>query len=363
MRLVCFIDSLNVGGAQKQMSHLVAGFYRDGHDVTLVLLHPIHRIQLLVPDNAVQILILPGKCNVARLYHFVCILNQINPDKVISFLNVPNLLNELATLFRPFSKAKVIVSERAGFVLPVTRFTSFRMQLHRLAHQVVTNSQINANCITAQFPFLSSKIIPIYNMVPLPEQTSELAKNTVPQIHVLANFRKEKNIDLVIEVCHRLKTENCHFRLNWYGHAFLENGKPGPQSGIYLAALNRIRELNLLDEIQLHDFVLDVKSVYEQADFILLASSYEGFPNVICEAMVYGKVIIASNVSDLAMWIQNGVNGYIFEISRPDEMVQAISWALALTPAQKQEIGNYNRNLAMELFGANKILQRFISEL
>jgi glycosyltransferase involved in cell wall biosynthesis len=362
MRLVCFIDSLNVGGAQKQMSHLVAGFYRDGHDVTLVLLHPIQSIQLQVPKNAVQILVLPGKSVIARLYHFLCILNQIKPHKVISFLNVPNLLNELATLFRPFSKAKVIVSERAGFVMPVPRFTRFRMQLHRLAHQVVTNSQTNADWIVTEFPFLSSKTRTIYNMVPFPEHSAELAKNAVPQIHVMANFRKEKNIDLVLEVCHRLKSENCRFRLKWYGHAFLESGKPGPQSGVYVAALNRILEMNLIEEVQLHDFVLDVKPVYEQADIILLASLYEGFPNVICEAMAYGKVIIASNVSDLSRWIKNGVNGYIFEISRPDEMVQAISWALSLTAAQKQEIGNYNRNLASELFGTTKIVKSFIAE-
>jgi glycosyltransferase involved in cell wall biosynthesis len=362
MRLVCFIDSLNVGGAQKQMSHLVAGFYRDGHDVTLVLLHPIQSLQLQVPENKVQVVLLPGKSVLTKLLHFVCILNKLKPDKVISFLNGPNLLNELASLFRPFSKTNIIVSERAGFVMPVSRFTKFRMQMHRLADQVVTNSQTNAHWIEAQFPFLRDKTRTIYNMVLLPEQTVEPSKNALPQIHVMANFRKEKNIDLVLEVCQRLKSENFHFRLNWYGHAFLENGKPGPQSDVYLAALNRILDLNLLEEVQLHDFVLDVKPVYEQADIILLASLYEGFPNVICEAMAYGKVIIASNVSDLSRWIQNGVNGYIFEISRPDEIVQAISWALSLTADQKQEIGKFNRNLASELFGVTKIVESFIAE-
>jgi glycosyltransferase involved in cell wall biosynthesis len=119
--------------------------------------------------------------------------------------------------------------------------------------------------------------------------------------------------------------------------------------------------MGLEAEVHLNDFVLDVCHVYERADIILLASKYEGFPNVICEAMSYGKVIVASDVSDLSKWIQNGINGYIFHPEKPYELIQAIEWAFSLSTAQKQAIALQNKKLALELFGPNRIIQSYLN--
>lgn len=360
MKLICFIDSLNVGGAQKQMSHLVAGFQAGGHEVTLVLLHPIYSIPLQVPEGSVKILLLPGKSTFARVLHFVRLLNQLQPDQVISFLDFPNLINEAARLFRPFANTKITISERAGFQQPVSAFTQFRMQFHRLAHRVVTNSEENASWIEQHFYFLKGKIQTIYNMVHLPPVKEHLTENQVPKIHVIANFRKEKNVAMVIQVCQTLKQKGMQFRLNWYGNAFFVNGSPSTQSAVYLEALEQRKKMGLEEEVSLNDFVLDVGPVYLKADIILLASKYEGFPNVICEAMWYGKVIVASDVSDLSKWIQNGINGYIFHRENREEMLKAIEWALSLSIKEKKKINKVNKRLASTLFNPDEIIQSYL---
>lgn len=360
MKLICFIDSLNVGGAQKQLSHLVAGFQARGHEVTLVLLHPIYSLPLKVPEGSVKILLLPGKSTIARVLHFVRLLNQLQPDQVISFLNLPNLINEAARLFRPFANTNITVSERAGFQLPISAFTQFRMQFHRLANRVVTNSEENARWIEQHFFFLKGKTQTIYNMVHLPSEKEHLTENPIPQIHVMANFRKEKNVAMVIQVCQALKQKGTQFRLNWYGHAFFVNGLPSAQSAVYVEAMRQIKTMGLEAEVHLKDFVLDVCHVYQQADIILLASKYEGFPNVICEAMSYGKVIVASDVSDLSKWIQNGINGYIFHQEKPDEMLKAIEWALSLSFEDKKRIEKTNKKLADTLFNPDIIIHTYL---
>jgi glycosyltransferase involved in cell wall biosynthesis len=63
----------------------------------------------------------------------------------------------------------------------------------------------------------------------------------------------------------------------------------------------------------------DIAELMHDYDGLILPSLWEGFPNVICEALSEGLPVLASNVSDNPILIQNGITGFLFE---PREAMQ-----------------------------------------
>ncbi len=62
-----------------------------------------------------------------------------------------------------------------------------------------------------------------------------------------------------------------------------------------------------------------------EADLVVLSSKYEGFPNVILEANVCGKFVIANRCAGVnSEIIINGVNGILVEDNNYKEFADAI---------------------------------------
>jgi len=88
----------------------------------------------------------------------------------------------------------------------------------------------------------------------------------------------------------------------------------GPDDGYLnqLKSLINIKNLtnNVLLTGPLYNF--DKIEIYREADFIVLPSRYETFPNVILEAYAFSKPVIASNVESISDIIINGKTGVLF---------------------------------------------------
>ena len=54
-------------------------------------------------------------------------------------------------------------------------------------------------------------------------------------------------------------------------------------------------------------------NLYNKSDAIILSSYYEGFPNVLLEAMKFGKVILISKQAEQNNIIKDGCNGFLFD--------------------------------------------------
>ena len=189
----------------------------------------------------------------------------------------------------------------------------------------------------------------------------DFPKIETPIITVVANYRPEKNILQIIDVVKSLKEEKAIFKMKWYGHKFFINNKPSEQSNNYLEAKKKIDELNISDYFELNDISENVNTIYQSGDAILLASKFEGFPNVVCEALANGRIILASSVSDLPLLIKTPDNGYIFNTDNSETIKSAIKWLINLSDEEKKNIGYNNVNLATELFDQNKIIQQYIN--
>ena len=55
----------------------------------------------------------------------------------------------------------------------------------------------------------------------------------------------------------------------------------------------------------------DVSSYYKSYDYLIHPSIYEGLPNVICEALLDGMPVLASNVCDNGLLVREGERGFL----------------------------------------------------
>ena len=93
------------------------------------------------------------------------------------------------------------------------------------------------------------------------------------------------------------------------------------------------------DNIHFHQHTQDVLRKYQECDVLCLPSLYEGFPNVICEAMSCGKPILCSNVADNALLVHNGKNGLLFDPTSVDDMAEKLIMLYKITKNDLEKMG------------------------
>ena len=98
-----------------------------------------------------------------------------------------------------------------------------------------------------------------------------------------------------------------------------------------------------------------------EVDFFVLPSIYEGFPNVLCEAMSCGLPVIAGNVCDNARIMQDGVNGYLFDPYSISDMTDKIGKLLMLEKKDIKVMGDRNREIAVNVFSKEKFTNEYVN--
>ena len=90
------------------------------------------------------------------------------------------------------------------------------------------------------------------------------------------------------------------------------------RSGRTQKLLNLVEEKKLQNNVFFTGKVDDelLYHIYGASDVVVQPSLHEGFGLTVCEAMVFGKPIIGSNVGGIPLQLKDGVNGYLFEKSR-----------------------------------------------
>lgn len=92
-----------------------------------------------------------------------------------------------------------------------------------------------------------------------------------------------------------------------------------------------------------------------QAAFIVVPSTWDVFNFTCVEAMAAATPVICSAGAGASQWIENGVNGFVFENENAESLVQALKKFLTLTPTQKIEMGLKARATVLSVMDPDKI--------
>ncbi|KAG2872519.1 hypothetical protein PC115_g24591 [Phytophthora cactorum] len=102
----------------------------------------------------------------------------------------------------------------------------------------------------------------------------------------------------------------------------------------------------------------EIDHYYEQCDAIIMPSRWEGLPLVALEAMKNRKPVIASNRASLPELISHGMNGYIFDLERPEELRAILMNLDKRTLATMGEVG---QGIYKERFSSERMNEEFVS--
>ncbi|MBK8852987.1 MAG: glycosyltransferase [Saprospiraceae bacterium] len=234
----------------------------------------------------------------------------------------------------------------------------YYFNLCRFANIVSSNSLSKIEYIKENFSFLKDKtyFIPnISNTIRLSEPGMENYFSN--NISYVGRISPEKNIDVCIEAFAKFtgtkKDQNIHF--NIYGEA---NN---------IQYLNKIK--NLISELKMDKYIFikgpinNVNEVYKRTKAICLFSSYEGFSNVLSEALANGVPMIVSNIIENKYLVENEKNGYTISLQDTKSIHFIFTKLFSLSQDEYKKIQKNNLTKSNEIFDLDRIYNLYSSLL
>jgi len=155
---------------------------------------------------------------------------------------------------------------------------------------------------------------------------------------------REKHFDHLLKAFSLVKQERDDFK-------FLLVGDGG--EGLYLKDLSN--ELNLQDYVEFLGYVEDVERFLRVSNAFVFASSREGLPLSIMEAMAMEKPIVAYNIRGVRDLVEEGVNGFLVSFGDIKELAERIIYLME-HPEIAEEMGKRGRERIEKEFSLDVIL-------
>lgn len=355
-QIICLIDSLGPGGAQRQLVGLAIFLKEHGYDVIVAFYHDNRfYADKLMGCGVPYVYLRKAKRTTFRLLYVSQYIRKVKPDVVISYLETPSICACVAHLFN--RKFRLIVSER-NTTQHTSRNEKIRFNLFRLADYIVPNAFAQADYINNTFPFLAKKVVTIPNFVDLHYFTPPALRqrHEFVEIIVVASIWASKNTLGFIDAVAQLKQRGYRFHVSWYGIVL-------SHMDYFNQCQKKIEDLNVSDYIELKEKTPHIRAKYQDADFFCLPSFYEGTPNVICEAMATGLPILCSDVCDNSRYVEEGINGSLFNPHDTSTIATAMERLLLLDEADYNTFCKNSRKRAEDMFSKDKFVQSYIELL
>lgn len=334
MKVLFFIGSIVSGGAERVTVRLANYLAAKGYQVTLVTLRDCNDDFYIANDGVKRIgLDLAGHNRgfkkVIAGWSRVCSLRRIirseEPDVVVGMIYTATILCILAGFGLP---VRVVGSERnyPGMQRIGWCWALLRYFLYRFADAHVAQSREGADWIINHYSARNVTVIPNAVVWPIPA--------CLPKIDPLSFVGPERNLilavgskphqkgfDLLLRAYARIAYLYPDWDLAIVGISPTDNHKSNILSQLQAQMVSK----GISDRVFFPGRVGNIADWYERADLFVLSSRYEGFPNVLLEAMAAGCACVAFDCDtgprDV---IVDGVNGILVSAENVDDLYQAL---------------------------------------
>lgn len=360
LNVVFIVPDLADGGAQRVVLALSTRLLKRGWSVSIDV--STVRGGLPFPES-VPIRMGLRRSVIAGLPMVIRRLRVMAPDVVIvtpAYLN----LAVLAARWAIPSATAIIVREanRPAWTLSAlprwVRLLKPYRRLYPLADRILAQSAAQAKDLTTLAPASAERIV----QMPNPVDTERLRLRATPpsrrpgdglRLVTAGRLTPAKGIDRLIAAFPTLPKT-----------AALEVFGEGPERERLTAA---IRSMGLEDRIFLRGHSGDLPKWIAGADAFVMASRWEGLPNVALEALALGTPILASSASgldDLVGGLNSQTNGAsecstsVITISEVDDIAKFLAPLSSITPIQER-LRNPRPSLLPADYGIERVVDRF----
>ena len=330
----CFlIAGLNSGGAERVMSSLINYLVNDDEiylitftdkDLFYEIDQRIHHINInyFLPEKGIKRKLKLPYIEIKRIIRLIKILKTIKPNCVVSFCVTANLFNIAQKIL--YKRVPCIISERNDPTKHSKLIKLICKQTYKYADLIICQSRfvekfyLDSNGKTCVLPNpLLIENIPDY-------KENIIRKNKIVTIGRLAEQKNQKSLIDAFSIIYQKYPK---FVLEIYG-----------EGALYNDLLNYIKNLNLENNVKLMGVKKNILECISDAKLFVLPSKYEGFPNVLLEAMSLGLPVISTDFStgvahDL---IKDNINGFVVKVDDIKEMAKKIIEIIENEELQKQ---------------------------
>jgi len=336
MKVIFRISKLGYGGAEQVFLSLAREFKsRYSYNITFVIDQYVGENIAVAEDMGCSVISLNASRTFVTIVPFTKLINNIKPDIIISAYTDTNAACLLSTLISRHKPA-VIVSEHASLHEHWQAKSKLKRKIlkfyvgwvYKLSDKVLCVSKGLQNQVDTLLN-QSEKTITIYN--PVRFSDTDVSERTI------RTFSKRINLVAV----GRIVPQKDYLTLV---KAINEIKKQYPVKLSIVGGTTDTREFDkvkqevelcqLTTQIEFVDYTDTVEVYYKKADIFVLSSAWEGFGNVIIEAMAFGLPVVATDCNHgPAEILGNGKFGRLVNVGDSDALATAIieEWKTPLT--------------------------------
>ena len=324
MKILFFVPALNSGGAERVVATIANALSDEGDTIEILTLnteqsfYSINKeIKIVGMNEVITTSGIKRKLSIpfveySRMQKYVKEVKSFNPDVVISFLYTTNVLSILA---KRRVNVPLIISERSDPSQYGRMQQSICKTLYPKSDRIVCQGKIVARF----YELCKGKCTIIPNPINQ-KSVGSFKKEKKHRVVTVGRLISAKNHKLLIDAFYQIKDKYPDYTLEIYG-----------EGGLKDSLQKQINSLGLNNRVFLMGSKQNVIAELSDAACFVLSSTYEGFPNVLIEAMATGLPVISTDFpSGIAQeLITDSENGFLIETENKDQLIEALDKMLS----------------------------------
>ena len=323
MKILFRISYMGFGGAEQVFLSLAREF-RKLHDVIFVTDKNYGTTYDTLKEENIPVISLDCRRTYLSIISFAHFIDSLKPDIILSAYPDTNgaciLSSKLAK-----HKCKIVLSEHASVIehfkhKPLFQRIKVRLiikHLYKYADKIVAVSK-GVSEEVADILKIADKCTFIYNPVRfLPSKGNYDFKKDNGSIITVGRITPQKNFTMLLEAATIIKKSDSHLKFKIIG------GIQDQQE--YLALQDYVTKNELNETVEFVGFCADVENYYRKAELFVLCSAWEGFGNVIVEALSFGLPVVATDCkSGPSEILENGRYGRLVPVGDSPTLAKSI---------------------------------------
>jgi glycosyltransferase involved in cell wall biosynthesis len=354
-RILHVVPSLDQSGAEKQLALVAMHLPRDQFDVQVAVVTRGGYFEDVLTRAGVPVHVIGKRLKfdpwtLSRLHQLI---TTLAPDIVHTWMFGGNTYGRCAAWWA--GVPRIIASERcvdewkSGYHLAIDRF------LLRWTDRVVVNAKAIGQ-FYAERGVAADRIVTIPNAIepvenvagnPASIRTSLGLKADVPTIGFIGRLWPQKRVQDLIWAADILRMSGWQFQVLIVGD--------GPRR----TALERFADqLEIRPIVHFLGHRSDATRLMSAIDILALPSKFEGLPNVVLEAMMASKPVVATRIGGTNEVVVEDVTGVLVPVRDPLGLARGLRRLLA-EPDVARQMGEAGRQRAIEHYSVAALVDRY----